>query len=327
MRIGTRGSALALWQARTVARLILDTGGPVCEIVVIRTAGDEGPPAAPVPPAVPEPAEGTRHKAQGTNQDRPNIKAQFVKEIEDALLDGRIDLAVHSSKDLPAALPDGLMLAAALEREDPRDALLMPAGSVARGFDAIKKALGGAPVIGTSSVRRQAQLRAAMPGAMFAGIRGNVDTRLRKLDAGECDVLVLAAAGVKRLGLEPRISALLAVDVCVPAPGQGIVAVEMRDDAGAHIRDAVKRISDPDAETMLIAERAVVATLGGGCQMPLGVLATLDGQQLDVHGVVTSLDGRAAIRGAVRGNRGGAAAAGEKLAAQLLSKGAGDILK
>jgi len=334
MKIGTRGSALALWQARAVARLIVETGGPVCDIVVIRTAGDEGPPAAPVPPAAPEPAEATSHKAEGTTQtaegnkqDPPNIKAQFVKEIEDALLDGRIDLAVHSSKDLPAALPDGLMLAAALEREDPRDALLMPAGTVARGFDAIRKALGAAPVIGTSSVRRQAQLRAVMPGATFAGIRGNVDTRLRKLDAGECDVLVLAAAGVKRLALEPRISALLAVEVCVPAPGQGIVAVEMREDAGAHIRDAVRRISDADAETMLIAERAVVVTLGGGCQMPLGVLATLDGQQLDVHAVVTSLDGTAAIRGAVRGNRGGAAAAGEKLAAQLLAKGAGDILK
>ncbi len=234
---------------------------------------------------------------------------------------------MHSSKDLPAALPDGLMLAAALERDDPRDALLMPTGSVARGLDAIKKMLGAAPIIGTSSVRRQAQLRAVMPGATFVGIRGNVDTRLRKLDAGECDVLVLAAAGVKRLALEARISALLPVDVCVPAPGQGIVAVEIREDAGAHVRDAVRRISDADAETMLVAERAVVGTLGGGCQMPLGVLAALDGQQLDVRGVVTSLDGRIAIRGAVRGNRGGAAAAGEKLAAQLLAKGAGDILK
>jgi len=321
MRIGTRGSALALWQARTVARLILETGGPVCEIVVIRTSGDDGPPAAP------RPAEGTRHRAQGTSEEPPNIKAQFVKEIEDALLDGRVDLEVHSSKDLPGALPDGLTLAAALDREDPRDALLMPATSDAHGFDAIRKALGATPRIGTSSVRRQAQLRALMRRATFAGIRGNVDTRLRKLDAGECDVLVLAAAGVKRLELEPRISALLPVDICVPAPGQGIVAVEIRDDAAPHIREAVKRISDADAETMLIAERAVVQTLGGGCQMPLGALATLDGQQLDVRGVVTSVDGTIIIRAAVRGSRGGAAATGEKLAAQLLAKGAGDILK
>ena len=338
MRIGTRGSALALWQARTVARLIEETGGPACDIVVIRTLGDERPAllhprdnsnTAPAvgsqPSSAVETADAAGLGAPGAPVN-PNIKATFVKEIEDALLAGRVDLAVHSSKDLPAALPDGLVLAAALEREDPRDALLMAARSTPGELEAIKHSVGAHPRIGTSSVRRAAQLRSVFPGGQFVAIRGNVDTRLRKLDAGECNLLVLAAAGVKRLGLESRISTLLPVDVCVPAPGQGIVSVEIRQ-ADAAARDVVKRISDIDAEAALAAERAVVLKLGGGCQMPLGVLATLDEQQLNIRGVVTSLDGRIVIRATVRGNRGGAAAAGEKLAAQLLEKGAGEILK
>jgi hydroxymethylbilane synthase len=322
MRIGTRGSKLALWQAHTVARLIQESGGPECAIVIIRTSGDEGS----GPPDPPRPA--TTDGVPVESSDGPtNVKRLFVKEIEEALLDGRIDLAVHSSKDLPGELPAGLSIAAALEREDPRDAVLLPASRTDRGFDAIKAALGASPTIGTSSVRRVAQLRAVFGAATFTAIRGNVDTRLRKLDAGECDALVLAAAGVKRLGLDARLSALIPVDVCVPAPGQGIVAVEMADDAAPGIREVVRRISDADAETALHAERAVVKALGGGCQMPLGTLARLDGQDLTVDGVVASLDGRTILRGTVRGNRGNAAAAGDKLAAQLLAKGAGDLLK
>jgi hydroxymethylbilane synthase len=309
MKIGTRGSALALWQARTVARLIQETGGPACEIVVIRTSGDEGttPPDPPTPPA--------------------NIKRAFVKEIEDALLDGRVDIAVHSAKDLPGELPAGLLVAAALEREDPRDALLLPAHSPARGYDAVKASLGRQPRIGTSSVRRAAELRRAFSGARFEGIRGNVDTRLRKLDGGACDALVLAVAGVKRLGLEHRISAPLPVDVCLPAPGQGIVAVEIAESCTTDVRAAVKRISDADAEAALLAERAVVQALGGGCQMPLGALARADEHELLIDGVVASLDGRTLIRASARGHRGGAAAVGEKLARQLLAKGAAELLK
>ncbi|HXG88345.1 MAG TPA: hydroxymethylbilane synthase [Vicinamibacterales bacterium] len=308
VKIGTRGSALALWQAQTVARLIAEAGGPACEIVVIRTSGDEGS-------AVAESSEPTT-----------NVKRLFVKEIEDALLEGRVDLAVHSSKDLAAHLPDGLTLAATLEREDPRDALILPAPAAPADFKTSARALGPTPRIGTSSVRRVAELRAQFPGATFAAIRGNVDTRLRKLDAGECDALVLAAAGLKRLGLAARISALIPTDVCLPAPGQGIVAIEVASGGTPTIRDAVARICDPDALTMLTAERAVVAALGGGCQMPLGVLATLDGSALDVAGLVASLDGRRIIRATVHGNRGGAAAAGDKLAALLLKKGAAEIL-
>jgi hydroxymethylbilane synthase len=308
MKIGTRGSALALWQARTVAQLIHETGGPECEIVVIRTSGDEsaGPPEAP--------------------RVVDNVKRAFVKEIEDALLAGRIDVAVHSAKDLPGELPAGLHIAAALEREDPRDALLLPAARTIRGFDAVVAALGGAPRIGTSSVRRTAELLAVFPGATFVPIRGNVDTRLRKLDEGACDVLVLAVAGVKRLGLEGRISAALPVDVCLPAPGQGIVAVEIADGCAPATRATVRRISDADAEAMLAAERALVVALGGGCEMPLGGLAALDEHDLTIKGVVVSRDGRSLVRATVSGNRGAAAAAGEKLAAELLAQGAGKFL-
>jgi hydroxymethylbilane synthase len=309
MRIGTRGSALALWQARTVARLIEERGGPHCELVVIRTSGDEGS----GPPDPPNSGE--------------NVKRAFVKEIEDALLEGRVDLAVHSAKDLPGTLPEGLRVAAAVERDDPRDALLLPLTAAARGIDAVRRTLGPHPRLGTSSVRRTAELRAVFPAATFVPIRGNVETRLRKLDAGECDAVVLAAAGVKRLGLDERLSAVLAVDVCLPAPGQGIVAVEIADNCAHHIRAAIARISDADAETALLAERAVMVGLGGGCQMPLGALATLDGQEVTIHGVVASRDGTSVIRASARGHRGRAVAVGEKLAAQLVAEGALELLK
>jgi hydroxymethylbilane synthase len=311
MKIGTRGSALALWQARTVARLIRETGGPECEIVVIRTAGDE------------KSTLGTLGTS-GT-LGTLNVKRSFVKEIEDALLDGRVDVAVHSAKDLPGELPEGLVIAAALEREDPRDALLLAAD--VNGFEAVTAYLGAHPRVGTSSVRRTAELRSVFPHASFVPIRGNVDTRLRKLDAGECDVLVLAAAGVKRLGLEQRLSALIPVDICLPAPGQGIVAVEIAERADPQVRAAVKRIADADSETALTAERAVVRALGGGCQMPLGALTVIDGQAITVHGLVASLDGQTVLRAMARGHRGGAAATGEKLAAQLIARGATEFLK
>ena len=309
MRIGTRGSALALWQAQAVARLIQDSGGPQCEIVVIRTSGDE---RASPPDSPPQPQD--------------NIKRAFVKEIEDALLDQRVDLAVHSAKDLPGHLPDGLAIAAALEREDPRDALLLPSGHPARGFEAVRTALGARPRIATSSVRRTAELRRLFPDATFVPIRGNVDTRLRKLDAGECDALVLAVAGVTRLGLADRLSAPLPLDVCVPAPGQGIVAVEIRHRA-TDIRAVVSRISDLDAMTALTAERAVVTALGGGCQMPLGAIAHVDEHEVTMDGVVASIDGKRIVRATARGRRGNPAAVGEKVASELLARGAADILK
>ena len=306
IRIGTRGSALALWQARTVARLLGEQGTPT-EIVVIRTSGDESsrPPDAP-----------------GTN-----IKRMFVKEIEEALLEKRVDVAVHSSKDLPGLLPDGLTIGAALERADPRDVMILSDGQPTRDWPAVVRAIGERPTIGTTSVRRVAQLRASFPHASFTPLRGNVDTRIRKLDAGDCTSIVLAGAGITRLGLDARISAYIPVEICLPAPGQGIVAVQLRSDAEASLRTAVSVISDADAEAALIAERAVVNALGGSCQMPLGALARIDGQSIEMLGLVASLDGRTVVRATVRGNRGGAGAVGEKLAAKLLAQGAREILE
>jgi hydroxymethylbilane synthase len=347
MRIGTRGSALALWQARTVARLIEAAGGPACEIVVIRTSGDEAPGPPDPPPSTPStlgtlgtlgtpgtpgtlgtPGTPGTLGTPGTPGTLPllNVKRAFVKEIEEALLDGRVDLAVHSSKDLPAALPDGLRIAAALSRGDPRDALVLPATSAAQGLDAVVAALGSAARVGTSSVRRAAQLSTLLPGATFAPVRGNVDTRLRKLDAGDCGAIVLAAAGLIRLGLESRISAPIPIDVCVPAPGQGIVAVEVADSASADVTACVAAIADADAMTALVAERAVVQALGGSCQMPLGVIATVDEHAVLVLASVAAPDGRRVLRASQSGNRGNPAAVGEKLAAELLRRGAGDIL-
>lgn len=314
MRIGTRGSALARWQAETVAGLIASGGGPPTELVIIRTSGDEG--ASPLPDAPPATTAG----------DGLAIKRLFVKEIEEALLEKRVDLAVHSSKDLPAVLPDGLRLAATLPREDPRDAIVLPSSSDARDWPAVSAELSQRAAIGTSSVRRIAALRVAFPTSTFRPIRGNVDTRLRKLDSGECSALVLAAAGLRRLGRESRISALVPVDVMMPAPGQGIIAIEIADDAPAPVREAVARLSDADAWDALVAERAVVQALGGGCQLPLGVLARIDGQEIVVAGVVTSLDGSRVVRASVRGNRGRAAATGEKLAGELIKDGAAEIL-
>jgi hydroxymethylbilane synthase len=248
-----------------------------------------------------------------------------VKEIEDALLRDEIDLAVHSSKDMPAVLPEGLTIGAVLPREDPLDAIVLPETvRVNPAIDAVLTALGPTPVLGTSSVRRVAQLMRIVPGARFAPIRGNLDTRLRKLDRGEYGALILAAAGLRRLGMASRISATLPAASCVPAPGQGIVAIEIREGDG--VGSLVQAIDDRRAHAALDAERAVVEALGGGCQTPIGVFASTSGDELDLMAVVVSLDGRRAIRGADRGRMGDAAAIGARVGARLLADGAGAIL-
>ena len=223
LRLGTRGSQLALWQARTVAARIAGAGGPPCHIDVIKTSGD---------------------RLQEAPLSEVGGKRLFVKEIEDALLRRDVDLAVHSSKDMPSVLPAGLSIAAVLPREDPLDAVVLAVKARGSGLEArevpadlrpqtsdlslesLLSTLGQSPRIGTGSVRRIAQLIRLMPGARFEPIRGNLDTRLRKLDAGEYDALVLAAAGLRRLAFDARISMTLPSDACVPAPGQGIVAME-----------------------------------------------------------------------------------------------------
>jgi hydroxymethylbilane synthase len=312
LRIGTRGSLLALWQANTVAARLTAAGAPPCRIVVIKTTGDE-------------------------LQDRPlsdaGGKRLFVREIEDALLQNDVDLAVHSSKDMPAQLPEGLGIAGVLPREDPLDAVVLPAGAEGSGLgpppsalDDLIAALGPSPSIGTGSVRRVAQLLNVFPRARFTNIRGNLDTRLRKLDAGEHQAIILAAAGLRRLGFASRISLALPVDVCVPSPGQGIVAIEIRH-ADAVTRAFIARISDANAAAALDAERALVEALGGGCQTPIGALASpLDGGRLGLVAAVAAPDGSRIIRASSGANRDDAVELGMRVGHELIAKGASEIL-
>jgi hydroxymethylbilane synthase len=290
LKIGTRGSQLALYQANTVAALLRARAHVECEIVVIRTSGDQL-------------AEARLAQIGG--------KRLFVKEIEDALLAGDVDLAVHSSKDMPALLPPGLAVAAVLPREDARDAVVLPAAGdgteTGLSLEGIVARLGRAPRIGTSSVRRAAQLTRLFPGGSFLPIRGNLDTRLRKVDAGEFDAIVLAAAGLRRLEQQHRISSALPVDACVPAPGQGIIAIEIRS-ADQRLRDLLAVINDGAAGVALEAERAVT------------------GDTLTLTALVVSLDGSRALRTEASGDVVGANAVGHAAAEQLLAQGAGEIL-
>lgn len=303
LKIGTRGSALALWQARTVAGLI-EAGGRTAELVIIKTGGD---------------------RLQERPLSETGDKRLFVKEIEDALLAGEIDVAVHSAKDMSATLPDGLDIAAVLRREDPRDALVLHAGTTVDDFAHAIDRFGETATIATSSIRRVAQLAAVLPRATFAPIRGNVDTRLRKLDEGGFDAIVLASAGMRRLGFADRISAAIPLDVCIPAPGQGIVAIEIRaDDRGA--RAALQSAGDGPAAVSLLAERTVVNALGGGCQLPLGAIALHDNGGLTMHGVVATPDGTRAIRRHVEGSASDPAGLGARLAEELARGGATEIL-
>jgi hydroxymethylbilane synthase len=312
LRLGSRGSQLALFQARLVAQRIVESGAPAPLITIIKTSGDQ-------------------------LADRPlseiGGKRLFVKEIEDALLRNEIDIAVHSSKDMPAELPAGLAIAAALPREDPADALVLPlqfTQTVKMGSDplfTIREHLRAEARIGTGSVRRIAQLTRLFPGASFQNIRGNLDTRLRKVDEGGYDMLVLAAAGLRRLGFSSRISMRVPLQDCIPAPGQGIIAIETRDDDRL-TRAAVAGLNDADAAAALEAERALVTALGGGCQMPIGGVAVLTSAlDLELHAIVASLDGSRAIRYNKVGPRSDAAALGRQVAEYLLRAGANKLLE
>jgi hydroxymethylbilane synthase len=308
LRVGTRGSQLALWQANAVAARITGAGGPPCRLVIIQTSGD---------------------RLQHAPLSQVGGKRLFVKEIEDALLRESIDLAVHSSKDMPSVLPEGLVIGAVLPREDPLDAVVLPETPRPPAIMTIEdllSALGQSPSVGTGSVRRIAQLTRLFPGARFTPIRGNLDSRLRKLDEGAHDALVLAAAGLRRLGFANRISFALPVTACVPAPGQGIVAIEIRD-GDTVVRRAVERISDADAGAALAGERAVVEGLGGGCQTPIGALATpLGGGLLEIVAAVVALDGSRVVREQASGPQSQAAVVGARVAARLIEEGAGEIL-
>jgi hydroxymethylbilane synthase len=305
LRLGTRGSQLALWQANAVATRIAAAGGPPCRLVIIKTSGD---------------------RLQQAPLSDVGGKRLFVKEIEEALLAGDIDLAVHSSKDMPAHLPHGLVIAGVLPREDPADAVVLPQGRAPVNLDGLVAELGASPSLGTGSVRRIAQLSLLFPGARFTPIRGNLDTRLRKLDGGDYDALILAAAGLRRLGFAWRVSTTLPAAACLPAPGQGIVAIEVRE-GDTRVIESVAAIHDGQTGDALTAERAVVDALGGGCQMPLGALATaLDDGQLELVAAVFSLDGSRAVRASARAPRREAPALGAQVGATLLAEGAGALL-
>ena len=303
LRIGTRGSALALWQANAVSALLQDRGC-IVDVTIIKTAGDRLQEA----PNEPSPGKGV-----------------FVKEIEEALLAGTIDLAVHSAKDMSATLPDGLSIGAVLPREDPRDTLVLRDAPVGLTLSGALGRIRSKPAIGTGSVRRAAQLTAVVRGAHFVPIRGNVDTRLRKLDAGEFDAIVLAVAGMKRLGFGARVTAPFSIDQCIPAPGQGIVAIETRTDDSELLR-LLATIGDASAAASFEAERALVTALGGGCQLPLGGIAIHDGSDLDMRAVVTSTDGGRVLKRDARGSLARPTELGQRVAAALAKAGAISIL-
>lgn len=307
VRLGTRGSQLALWQARAVAGLLAARGARV-EIVSIKTTGD---------------------RLQLGPLEQAGDKGVFVREIEDALRSRDIDVAVHSAKDMSAVLPDGLAIAGVLPREDPRDAFVVRQGGDASSdatIEGVIAGLGNSPRIGTSSIRRSAQLARRVAGARFVPMRGNVDTRLRKLDAGEVDALVLAVAGMKRLGLESRISFAIPEHECLPAPGQGIVAVETRSE-DEPIRAVIDSVSDPQTGACFDAERALVAALGGGCQLPLGAIAVHGGRSLELRAIVASADGSRTIRRDGRGPAERPAELGRRVADDLARAGATSILE
>ncbi|MCA1618481.1 MAG: hydroxymethylbilane synthase [Acidobacteria bacterium] len=301
--IGSRGSKLALWQAEWVkARLEPLEPGVAVRIEIFKTTGD-------VRLDVPLSTIG----GQGA----------FTKELEVALLDRRVDVAVHSLKDLPTVTPDGLAITATPEREDPRDALVLRAGAVT-GSASLGNLAAGA-VVGTSSLRRIAQLKHLRPDVQIKDLRGNVDTRLRKLDSGEYDALILAAAGLRRLGLGGRISAAIEPEEMLPAVGQGALGVETRaDDAATNA--LVSRLDDRRTRSAVHAERALLRCLGGGCQVPIAAHATVQGGRLKLYGLVATLEGSEVLRDSVEGDAADAAGLGEQLAARLIERGAARLL-
>jgi hydroxymethylbilane synthase len=301
--IGSRGSKLALWQSEWVkARLeALDPGVRV-RVEIFKTQGD-------VRLDVPLSTIG----GQGA----------FTKELEVALLERRVDVAVHSLKDLPTFTPEGLSITATPEREDPRDALVLRAGPAA-GATSIRGLPEGA-VVGTSSLRRIAQLKHLRPDVHIKDLRGNVDTRLRKLDGGEYDALVLASAGLRRLGLGGRISAAIGPDEMLSAVGQGSLGIETRADA-RELNALVARLDDQRTRAAVTAERALLRSLGGGCQVPIAGHARVEGGRLKLDGLVAALDGSRVLRDWLEDDVENAERLGRQLASRLRKRGADELL-
>jgi hydroxymethylbilane synthase len=298
LRIGTRGSALALWQAEFVRDWLARAPGVSAEIVKIRTAGDQ--------------FQQGSVAAIGT-------KGVFIKEIEDALLAASVDLAVHSLKDVPTEIPEGLGLAAIPERNDPRDCLVSRSGA---GLAALPR---GARV-GTSSLRRQAQLRRARPDLDVRELRGNVDTRLRRVEEGTLDATVLAYAGLRRLKLDGRVTEILSQEVMLPAVGQGALAVETRVD-DRETRECLAAFDHTGTRVAVTAERAVLARLEGGCQVPLGAWGRVEDGRLVLDACVCAVDGSEVVRDRASGPAAQPEELGRALGEKLLAAGADRLLR
>ncbi len=299
IRIATRQSPLALWQAHYVRdRLLACHPGLTVELVTMVTRGDI---------------------ILDTPLAKVGGKGLFVKELETALLEGRADIAVHSMKDVPVAFPEGLGLVTICEREDPRDAF------VSNRFNSLDE-LPAASIVGTSSLRRQCQLRTRRPDLTIIDLRGNVGTRLSKLDNGDYDAIILAAAGLKRLNLEERIRSYMAPEESLPAVGQGAVGIECRLD-DSETRALLAPLNHQETAVRVLAERAMNARLEGGCQVPIGSYAVLEGDTLWLRALVGEPDGSRIVRGERRGPVSDAQQMGIELADELLAQGADGILK
>ena len=295
--IGSRGSKLALWQAEQARDRL---AGFDVRIEVIKTTGD-------------------------VKSDPLSViggKGVFTKELEDALLDGRIDIAVHSLKDLPTILPEGLSITAICEREDPRDALVLRSGSDAFELENLPR---GA-IVGTSSQRRLAQLRCWRDDLVIKDLRGNVDTRIRKLDEGQYDAVILASAGLVRLGLQERISLRIPIEQMLPAVGQGAIAIETRSDDEFAV-EATRRLDHRETRVACLAERAFLRGLGGGCQLPIAAHARFEGELLKLDGLVARPDGSKRVQDSMSGPPDEAEEIGASLASALIERGASTLLQ
>jgi hydroxymethylbilane synthase len=300
IRIGTRSSELALRQAKMV-EAAFELQGMTCEIVTFRTTGDK---------KLDEPLSEI------------GAKGLFTHELELALTKKKVDCCVHSLKDLPTDLPEGLVLGAILEREDPRDVLVVNPVTQADGLEALPPG----SRVGTSSLRRRAQLLAARPDLEVVELRGNVPTRLRKVDTGQVHAAILAAAGLIRLDARQRITQFLDAPAWLPAAGQGAIAVEMRDGDDT-MREMLAHLNHPETQIAVSAERAFLAALDGGCQVPIGALARADAAGgMTMHGFVSDIRGRDAVRGSRQVDRSAPENSGRDLAADLRTRGASSLL-
>ncbi|HYM77232.1 MAG TPA: hydroxymethylbilane synthase [Candidatus Dormibacteraeota bacterium] len=297
LRIGSRGSQLALWQANHISALLRARGHEV-EIEIIHTTGD---------------------KITDVALAKVGTKGMFTKEIEEALAAGKVDLAVHSLKDLPTELPKGFEIAAITERQDPRDAFC------SRHYNSFQE-LPQRARVGTSSLRRQAQLKAVRPDLDIHPLRGNVDTRLRKLEQGEYDAIILASAGLKRLGKTELIKQIIPAEVMCPAAGQGALGIEIRE-GDAKTRALLGFLNDPAARAATTCERALLNSLGGGCQVPIGAFAEMKSGKLHLESIVADPDGSKLLRDSRDGTIEDAEKLGNEAGAALLARGGDKILE